>query len=137
MIRKRHSDDSTLSPSEDCFSCAKGKCATTKPYDIWPVSKFDKKFPNFQLPLETGSFSLDECREYVDSRSHLRVYCPPSDRNVAWHLSHGYDVFVQRDECKKEYIDHLLKWIQVHGQGKLPLSSIDSDLYKCDGDIPV
>lgn len=101
-----------LVDSSDCCSVAKTK--RNEPFDVWPVSRFDRKFPYFRLPSELGSFSLDASRDYVDSRSHLRVYCPPSDRNISWDLSRGYNVFIQRDESKKEYIDHLLKWVQLH-----------------------
>jgi len=95
----------------------------TEPFDVWPVSRFDQKFPHFRLPSELGSFSLDASRDYVDSRSHLRVYCPPSDGNISWDLSHGYNVFIQRDESKKEYIDHLLNWVQLRMPSKLSASS--------------
>lgn len=69
----------------------------------------------------------------MDNRSQLRVYCPPRVINPAWDLSRGYDVFIQRDESKKEYMDHLLKWIQLHEHSKLSSSSSGTGACKGDG----
>jgi len=130
MKRLNQDSEQSLSVRHDCCSAPKKRCA--EPFDVRDDSRFDRAFPYFRLPSELGCFSLDASREYVDSRSHLRVYSPPSDRNVAWDLSHGYNVFIQRDESKKEYIDHLLKWIQLNGQNKFPSSVNDADLSKDD-----
>jgi len=124
-------DESPL--AVNCYSPLKKKCS--EQFDVWPVSRFNQEFPFFRLPSELGSFSLDASRTYVDSRSQLRVYSPPSDRNIAWNLSNGYSVFIQRDESKIEFIDHLLQWIQVHRHSKLPSSSSGIDGRKDDGDI--
>jgi len=111
------------------------KTRRVRQFDVWPVTRFDRKFPRFWFPSELGGFSVDGSQEYVDSRSHLRVYSPPGDGNIAWDLSHGYDVFVQRDESKKEYIDHLLQWIELHRHSKFPSFSRDADLRKDNDDI--
>lgn len=103
--------------------CSAAKTRRTEPFDVWPVSRFDQKFPKFRLPSELGSFSLDASRDYVDSRSHLRVFYPPRDGNISWDLSHGYSVFIQRDESIKDHLDHLLKWVQLHVPSKLSASS--------------
>jgi len=121
-----------LCVSHDCYLAAKK--TRTDSFDVWPISRFDREFPNFRLPSEVGSFSLDESRDYVNSRSHLRVYSPPSDRNVAWDLSHGYNVFIKRDESKKECLDHLLQWVQQNKPSKLSSSSSVTDVCKDDGD---
>jgi len=115
--------------------CSPAKTGCIRQFDVWPVARFDREFPYFRLPSELGSFSLDGSRKFVDSRSHLRVYSPPGDGNIAWDLSHGYDVFVQRDESKKEYIDHLLQWIELHRHSKFPSFSRDADLRKDNDDI--
>ena len=111
------------------------KTRRVRQFDVWPVTRFDRKFPRFWFPSELGGFSVDGSQEYVDSRSHLRVYSPPGDGNIAWDLSHGYDVFVPRDESKGLYIDHLLKWIELHRNSKFPSSSHDADLCKDNDDI--
>jgi len=103
--------------------CAAEKKKCVEPFDVWPVSRFDGQFPNFRLPSELGSFSLDASRNYVHSRSQLRVYSPPVDKRVAWDLSHGYSAFIQRDESKKEYLDDLLRWICQNRDNKCPSSS--------------
>jgi len=114
--------------SNDCrLSCI-------RQFYVWPVTRFDGEFPDFRMPSEIGSFSLNESREYVDGRSHLRVYSPPSSGNIAWDLSHGYSDFVQRDESKIEYIDHLLEWIQLHRHSKFLSSSSDTDSCKAGDD---
>ena len=122
MNMKRHSDDL----SSDCCSASK----RTRQFDVWPVTRFDREFPYFRMPSELGSFSLDGSREFVDGRLQLRVYSPPSDKNIAWDLSHGYSVFVHRDESKKEYIDHLLKWIRLYRHSKFPTPSSGTLLCK-------
>ena len=121
---KRKSDDLSI----DCCSPATTKCI--RQFDVWPITRFERKFPYFRMPSEIGSFSLDGSREFVDGRSHLRVYSPPSGGNIAWDLSHGYSAFVQRDESKKEYIDHLLQWIQLHRPSNFPSSNSDTDFCK-------
>jgi len=118
---KRKSDD-----------LSQAKC--NRKFDVWPITRFDREFPYFRLPSELGSFSLDGSREYVDSRSQLRVYSPPSEGNVAWDVSHGYNVFIQRDENKNEYLDHLLKWIQLYRRSKFPSSNCDTDSCKDNSD---
>jgi len=123
---KRNGGDTASSFSKGYCSDANIKCVV--PFDVYPVARFDLEFPHFRLPSELGCFSLDPSREYVDNRSHLRVYSPPSDGNIAWDLSHGYSVFVQRDESKKEYTDHLLKWIQLHRHHKFPSPTSNNDL---------
>jgi len=128
-MMKRQCDTSAPDVSYDDCSAAKKK--RIKPFDVWPVSRFDGQFPYFRLPSELGSFSLDACRNYVHRRSQLRVYSPPDDRSVAWDLSHGYSAFIQRDETKKEYIDHLLQWICLYKDSKGSPSSSDTDV----GDI--
>ena len=124
---KRHGEDL----SNDCCSSEK---RSVRQFDVWPVARFDGEFPYFRLPTELGSFSLDGSREFVDNRSHLRVYSPPSDGNIAWDLSHGYNVFVKRDESKKEYIDHLLQWIQLYRNNKFPSPGSGTDLCKDNDD---
>jgi len=132
-VMKRHIDQSSSSAFQDCYSAAKNN--RTESFDVWPVSRFDHNFPYFRLPSELGSFSLDASRNYVDNRSQLRVYSPPSDRNVEWDLSHGYNVFIQRDESKKEFIDHLLKWLQLNVHRKSLPTSRDTNVCKDDGDV--
>ena len=121
---ERRSDKNVSDVSHNCCSAAKKKCI--EPFDVWPVSRFDRQFPYFRLPTELGSFSLDASRNYVHNRSHLRVYSPPSDRKVAWDLSNGYSDFIQRDETKMEYIDHLLQWIHMCRHSKFPSFSSDT-----------
>jgi len=130
---KRNMDESVSGISRDYCPAAKKK--RIEPFDVWPVSRFDQEFPYFRLPSELGSFSLDASRSFVDSRSHLRVYSPPSDRNVAWDLSNGYSVFIKRDESKMEYIDHLLQWIRLYRRRKSQSASSDTDLRKDDCSI--
>jgi hypothetical protein len=86
-------------------------------FEVTPVSRFNGKFPDFRRPLELGSFSLDADRAYVNDRSQLRAFRPPpNDRNsgVRWDLRSGYNSFIKRDESIKEYLDHLLEWIQTN-----------------------
>jgi len=130
---KRNIDNSVSGDSRDYCPTANKK--RIEPFDVWPVSRFDQEFPHFRFPSEVGSFSLDASRSFVDNRSQLRVYSPPSDRNVAWDLSNGYNVFIQRDENKREYIDHLLQWIRLHRHSKSPSSSSETDLRKDDCNI--
>lgn len=76
-------------------------------------------------PKEISVFSLDHDRQFHHDKSQLRAYAPPPNAgNVAFDLRAGYDRFIQRDETKKEHLDHLLKCILQSTDQFLPHSTV-------------
>jgi len=86
--------------------------AKLRSFDVFPLSRFNRQFPFFRQPFELGSFSLDANRLFLNDKSQLRTYIPPTDYvNINWNLRFGYDTFIRRDDSVNEYLDHLLEWI--------------------------
>ena len=85
---------------------------------FWPVQPFSKfcgKFPYFRQPSEIGTFSHDENHQFVHDSSALKCYCPPpNERDLEFDLTIGYDNCIEKDEDQKEYLDDLLKWVQLN-----------------------
>ncbi|WAR20948.1 DXO-like protein [Mya arenaria] len=69
---------------------------------------------------EIGCFSLDINREFQDDARQRKYFIKPSNyNNVRFDLTKGYRGMVKRDEYKNEQIDHILKWIRKHEQGRV------------------
>ena len=84
-------------------------------FQIYPVDKFNCKFPYFREPKEVGSFSHDADRNFQHNRSQLMYYEPPSNiEDVSFDLRDGYDIFIKKDDAVKEKLDDLLKWISLN-----------------------
>ncbi|BFZ18017.1 hypothetical protein BsWGS_21056 [Bradybaena similaris] len=78
---------------------------------------FDKPFPFFSEPAETGCFSLDGNRQFRHDSSQLRVFSPPDDwKKCSLDLRDGYRDMIKRDESKKEFLDDLLRWVICNQQ---------------------
>lgn len=87
--------------------------------------RFEGKFPYFREPAEISSFSLDIQREFHHDRSLLRLYAPPNNvNNVAFNLRDGYDIFIKRDETKKECLDELLRCILLSTEKFQPNAAV-------------
>ena len=84
-------------------------------FDVYPIAKFDCKFPFFRQPKEIGAFSHDEKRQFQHNRNQLKYYRPPENcENTSFDLSIGYKTFIKRDDSIKENLDNLLRWILLN-----------------------
>ncbi len=84
-------------------------------FEVQPISKFQGKFPFFRQPSEVGSFCYDADRIFVHDRCQLRYYVsPPNPDNTSFDLRSGYNIFIQKDETLKCYLNNLLKWVQLN-----------------------
>ena len=84
-------------------------------FQIYPVDKFNCKFPYFREPKEVGSFSHDADRNFQHNRDQLMYYEPPANiEDVSFDLRDGYDIFNKKDDSVKEKLDDLLKWISLN-----------------------
>lgn len=72
---------------------------------------YERDFPVYKQPIEVGCFSLDSERRFFNDRRQMRYYVEP-DRSPNFDLRDGYkDRFTKRDDCVKEKLDHILRWI--------------------------
>uniref|UniRef100_A0A672QKP6 Decapping nuclease n=1 Tax=Sinocyclocheilus grahami TaxID=75366 RepID=A0A672QKP6_SINGR len=68
-------------------------------------------FPLYKQPVEVGCFSLDPHRSFYNDQRQLRYYVQPR-KSPDLNLRDSYTSrFVKRDDCVKEKLDHVLKWI--------------------------
>ncbi|KAF8955976.1 decapping endonuclease targeting mRNA, partial [Entomortierella lignicola] len=76
-------------------------------FAVHPLHQFKGKCVQFQQPIEIGSFSYTEKREFVMDDSQLKYYFPP-DLSKPNNLSVNYDKYIMRDDIASEHIDALL-----------------------------
>ncbi|KAG0077956.1 Dom-3 Z, partial [Podila epicladia] len=72
-----------------------------------PLDRFKVKCAPFRQPIEIGSFSYDEQRNFIMDDSQLQYYFPP-DLSKPNNLSVNYDKYISRDLLVDEHIDALL-----------------------------
>ncbi|KAF9928780.1 Dom-3 Z [Linnemannia zychae] len=76
-------------------------------FPVHPLHRFKVKCATFRQPIEIGSFSYNEQREFVMDDSQLKYYFPP-DLTKPNNLSVNYDKYISRDLMVDEHIDALL-----------------------------
>ncbi|KAF9958172.1 hypothetical protein BGZ72_000779 [Mortierella alpina] len=76
-------------------------------FPLYPLDRFKVKCAAFRQPIEIGSFSYDEKRNFVMDDSQLKYYFPP-DLTKPNNLSVNYDKYIARDATVDEHIDALL-----------------------------
>ncbi|XP_075692533.1 decapping and exoribonuclease protein isoform X2 [Rhinoderma darwinii] len=75
-------------------------------------------FPFYRLPLELGSFSLDDKRCYHGDARRLRYLSAPTgmdkgEASLGWDLMNGFeDRYVPRNEDEIEGLLHILTWVK-------------------------
>ncbi|KAG0011361.1 Dom-3 Z, partial [Entomortierella chlamydospora] len=89
-----HHDEPAVQYSENQFA-------------VHPLNRFKVKCAPFQQPIEIGSFSYTEQREFVMDDSQLKYYFPP-DLSKPNNLSVNYDKYISRDTTVDEHLDALL-----------------------------
>ena len=82
---------------------------------VHPVESFSGNFPFYREPKEIGCFSQNHVRKFVHDSSQLRYIIHPKDPgHVKFDLRHGYRNRIARDEFAKDYINDLLRWVQLN-----------------------
>ncbi|KAF8986655.1 Dom-3 Z [Haplosporangium bisporale] len=76
-------------------------------FPVQPLDRFKVKCAPFRQPVEIGSFSYDEQRNFIMDDSQLKYYYPP-DLSKPNNLSVNYDKYIARDPMVDEHIDALL-----------------------------
>ncbi|RIB30430.1 RAI1 like PD-XK nuclease-domain-containing protein [Gigaspora rosea] len=94
-------------------------------FSIHPLARFNGPCSTYKQPVEIMSFSYDNERNlHMDDRE-LKYYYPPDLKDC--NLSHGYETFVQREQCGPEPIHSLLDSLAYAQK-----SSTDKNLIKTD-----
>ena len=86
-------------------------------FPVRNLEDFYKPCPNYRLPMEIGSFSLDTKGKVQLDRSQLRYYTPPQiATRVMFDLRVGYDRFVPK-KCNvpANKLNPILEWINGNG----------------------
>ncbi|CAG0889494.1 unnamed protein product [Darwinula stevensoni] len=79
------------------------------------VQDYDHKFPRFLEPSITGHYSINGEREFLDSDTHIKYYCPPSNpKHVFMDLKKGKATTSEKDSLLEEKLDNILQWILLH-----------------------
>ena len=93
-------------------------------FPVRNLEDFYKPCPNYRLPMEIGSFSLDVKGKVKLDRSQLRFYTPPlTTTRVMLNLRVGYDEFVPKKEnVPANKLDPILEWINGNGDCFRPRS---------------
>ncbi|KAK3846263.1 MAG: RAI1 like PD-XK nuclease-domain-containing protein [Linnemannia gamsii] len=76
-------------------------------FPVHPLDRFKVKCAPFRQPIEIGSFSYDEQRNFIMDDSQLKYYFPP-DLTKPNNLSANYEKYISRDLTVDEHIDALL-----------------------------
>ncbi|KAF9101802.1 hypothetical protein BGX29_005244 [Mortierella sp. GBA35] len=76
-------------------------------FPVQPLDRFKVNCAPFRQPIEIGSFSYDEQRNFIMDDSQLKYYFPP-DLTKPNNLSVNYEKYVSRDCMVDEHIDALL-----------------------------
>ncbi|CAO3563643.1 unnamed protein product [Mortierella alpina] len=86
---------------------SQGQSHHANQFPLYPLDRFRVKCAAFRQPVEIGSFSYDEKRNFVMDDSQLKYYFPP-DLTKPNNLSVNYDKYIARDSTVDEHIDALL-----------------------------
>ena len=86
-------------------------------FPVRNLEDFYKPCPNYRLPMEIGSFSLDAKGNIQLNRSQLRYYTPPQvATRVMFDLRVGYDKFVpKKGNVPANKLNPILEWINGNG----------------------
>ena len=86
-------------------------------FPVRNLEDFYKPCPNYRLPMEIGSFSLDTKGKVQLDRSQLRYYTPPQvATRVMFDLRVGYDKFVpKKGNVPANKLNPILEWINGNG----------------------
>ncbi|KAK7093405.1 decapping and exoribonuclease protein-like [Littorina saxatilis] len=94
--------------------------------------KYDRPFPYFRKPTETGRFSQDHERNFHHDRRQLRYYIKPTKSDPCFDLRQGYTSRIRKDESVKEYLDDMLRWVMMNKE-KFMLQSDKNQLDAKEG----
>lgn len=81
------------------------------------LEEFYKTCPTYRLPVEVGSFSLDEKGKHRLDRSQLKYFSPPvPPTRVNFDLKVGYAKYVPSPRSvPSDKLNPILRWIAVNG----------------------
>ncbi len=92
-------------------------------FPLRSLEEFYKACPSYRLPVEIGSFSLDEKGQQKLDRSELRYFSPPS-HNSRMDLKVGFEKYVPgKRNVPSDKLNPILRWINVNGDSFRPKSA--------------
>jgi hypothetical protein len=87
------------------------------------LEEFYKDCPAYRLPVEIGSFSLDNKGKQLLDRSQLRFFSPPlpTTPRLNFDLRLGYDKYVPSPRSvPSEKLNPILRWVASNGDSFRP-----------------
>lgn len=81
------------------------------------LEEFYKTCPTYRLPVEVGSFSLDNKGKHQLNRTQLKYYSPPpTPSRLNFDLKLGYDKYIPSPRSvPSDKLNPILRWIAVNG----------------------
>ena len=92
--------------------------AAVSEFPLRNLEEFYKTCPTYRLPVEVGSFSLDNKGRHRLDRSQLMYFSPPplASSRLNFDLKLGYDKYVPSPRSvPSDKLNPILRWIAVNG----------------------
>ncbi len=114
----------------------------TSEFPLRSLEDFYKDCPTYRLPVEIGSFSLDNKGKQVLDRSQLKYFSPPppppisSRQNLNFDLRVGYDKYVPSPRSvPADKLNPILRWVAMNGDCFRPKPFSPKSPNKGDGEV--
>lgn len=111
-------------------------------FPLRSLEDFYKDCPTYRLPVEIGSFSLDNKGKQLLDRSQLRYYVAPpphssSSNRLNFDLKLGYDKYVPTPRSvPSEKLNPILRWVASNGDCFRPKPFSPKSPNKAEGEVP-
>ena len=124
MNRAQHSNPPwTKQPVARPVSSSSQAPAAQSEFPLRSLEDFYKACPSYRLPVEIGSFSIDEKGQQKLDRSELKYFSPPG-HGSRMDLKVGYDKYVpSQRNVPADKLNPILKWINANGDCFRPKSA--------------
>lgn len=109
-------------------------------FPIRSLEDFYKDCPNYRLPVEIGSFSLDNKGKQLLDRSQLKFFSPPppTTPRLNFDLKLGYDKYIPSPRSvPSDKLNPILRWVASNGDCFRPKPFSPKSPSKVgDGEVP-
>lgn len=110
-------------------------------FPVRSLEDFYKDCPTYRLPVEIGSFSIDNKGKQVLDRSQLKYISPPppppTSSRLNFDLKLGFDKYVPTSRSvPSEKLNPVLRWVASNGDCFRPKPFSPKSPNKAEGEVP-